>query len=32
LVEDKDGAMSIVDWAEQNRQKQHEAKTAKVPA
>jgi UDP-2,3-diacylglucosamine pyrophosphatase LpxH len=32
LVEDKHGAMSIVDWAKQNRQKQHLAKAAKVSA
>lgn len=32
LVEDKHGAMSIVDWAEHNRQKQQAAKSAKVEA
>lgn len=32
LVEDKDGAMLIVDWAEHNRAKQQAAKTATVAA
>ena len=32
LVEDKNGAMSIVDWAEQNRMKQQAVMTATVAA
>jgi UDP-2,3-diacylglucosamine pyrophosphatase LpxH len=32
LVEDKDGNMSIIDWAEENRRRKHAAKLAKVEA
>jgi hypothetical protein len=32
LVEDKFGQMSIVDWAEHNRQRQHAAKREKALA